>query len=121
MRSPCGAERGVLVLGSGVDLESSGMVRDACGDADQFTAQSFAVGPSVRLVVSGECLEPRRDVEPEQCCPHLHDVDRLRARGHLVHGHAELRVLDLLLDERPHAEPCLDLGDVTGEIGDDDE
>lgn len=40
-----------MVLGSGVDLESSGMVRDAGGDADQLTAKSLVMGPPIDLVV----------------------------------------------------------------------
>jgi hypothetical protein len=66
-----------MIFGRGVDLDSSGMVRDTRGYAYELAAQALAVGTSVCLVVTGERLEPRRDVEPE---PRGHQTDCVPAR-----------------------------------------
>ncbi|MGH9081293.1 MAG: hypothetical protein ACRDYE_14685 [Acidimicrobiales bacterium] len=109
-----------MIFRTWMDFESSdGMVRDAGSDAYEFSAKSFAVGPSVRLVVSGEYLEPPRDVEPKQCGPNPCHVDRLVAGGHVAQSKSESRVIQLLLDEGALAEPRPDVDDVAFEVGDE--
>ena len=95
-----------------MDLEASGVVRDACRYAYVLASKTLAVGASVFLVVTGQRLQPRRDVEPGQCGPHPHHVHRLVTGWHVAHSETQFRILDLLLDKGAHAEPRLDVDDV---------
>src|ERR1035437_2350198 len=103
-----------------MDLEPSSVVRDACRYAYVLASKTLAVGASVFLVVTGQRLQPRRDVEPEQCGPHPHHVHRLVTGWHVAHSETQFRILDLLLDKGAHAEPRLDVDDGAREIGDDE-
>jgi hypothetical protein len=55
--APCVAEAPATILGRRMDLDSSTMVRDARRNTNVLASQTFAVGASVCLVMSGECLE----------------------------------------------------------------
>src|SRR5664280_2585250 len=119
-RAPCVTEVPVMIFRRRMDLEPSGMVRDACCNAYELASKTLAVGASVCLVMSGQRLEPRRDVESEQCGPHPHHVHRLVAGWHVAHGETQFRIFDFLLDEGAHAEPRFDVDNRTSDVGDDE-
>src|ERR1035437_1109613 len=57
-RAPCVTEVPVMIFRRRMDLEPSGMVRDACCNAYELASKTLAVGASVCLVMSGQRLEP---------------------------------------------------------------
>jgi len=109
------------MLGSDSEHETVRVAEDPCGNGDELSPQARAVRAAVRTgIEAAERLKEGGDVEREERRPHPGAVHRHEARRKVTESRPELRVLDLLLDESPHAEPGLELGHVPVEVGQDE-